>query len=205
MAKIYSIEGIIPVVDPTSFVHPDAVIIGDVIIGSGCYIGPCACLRGDISRIIIGDGVNIQDGCVVHSFPEVDVIVEENCHVGHGAILHGCIIRKNALIGMNSVVMDRADIGENCFVAAMSFVKSGMLVSANMLIGGVPAKIIRPLNDEEIHWKSKGTSLYHRLATHSMLSMQEAVPLKSVELNRSRVSYSKNDAVTLSEIRLSPV
>lgn len=200
MAKVYEIDGVIPVIDPTSFVHPDAVVIGDVIIGPCCYIGPCACLRGDLGRIMIGAGSNIQDACVIHSFPEVDVVVEEDCHVGHGAILHGCTIRSNALIGMNSVVMDRAVIGENSFVAAMSFVKSGMSAGANMLIGGVPAKEIRPLQEEEILWKSKGTMLYQRLAAHSIMSMREVVPLESVGPDRRRVSYSRSDAVPLSEL-----
>lgn len=200
MAKVYEFDGVVPVIDPTSFVHPDAVIIGDVIIGPCCYIGACACLRGDFGRIIIGAGVNIQDTCVIHSYPGEDVIVEENCHVGHGAILHGCTIGKNALIGMNSVVMDHAVIGENCFVAAMSFVKSGMSVGANMLIGGMPAREIRPLEEEEMVRKSKGTGLYQKLASRSALSMREAVPLTSVEAGRRRVSYSKNDAATLSTL-----
>lgn len=185
--KVYEFDGVVPVIDTSSFVHPDAVIIGDVIIGPCCYIGPCACLRGDFGRIMIGAGANIQDACVIHSFPAMDVILEENCHVGHGAILHGCTIRKNALIGMNSVVMDHVIIGENSFVAAMSFVKSGMSAGANMLIGGVPAKEIRLLKEEEILWKSKGTKLYQRLAARSMMSMQEVVPLESVESDRRRV------------------
>ena len=197
MAKVYEIDGLIPVIDPTSFIHPDAVIIGDVIIGRCCYIGPCVCLRGDLGRIVIGPGVNIQDTCVIHSFPGSDVILEENCHVGHGAILHGCTIGKNALVGMNTVVMDRAVIGENSFVAAMSFVQSGMSASANMLIGGVPAKEMRPLKEEEIRWKSEGTMLYQRLAIHSLTSMRETVPLESVEPNRRRVSYFEHEAVPL--------
>jgi len=195
MARVYAIQGVIPVIDPTSFVHPDAVIIGDVIIGPDCYIGPCACLRGDLGRIMIGAGVNIQDTCVIHSYPGEDVLVAENCHVGHGAILHGCTIGKNALIGMNSVVMDHAVIGENCFVAAMSFVKSGMVVGANMLIGGVPAKEIRGLNAEEILVKSQGTRLYQRLAARSLVTMKETAPLAAVEPDRKRVSYSEDNAM----------
>lgn len=199
MAKVYEFDGVVPVIDPSSFVHPDAVIIGDVIIGPYCYIGPCACLRGDLGRIMIGAGANIQDTCVIHSFPEMDVILEENCHVGHGAILHGCTIGKNALIGMNSVVMDHAIIGENSFVAAMTFVKSGMSAGANMLIGGVPAKEIRPLKEEEIRRKSEGTKLYQRLAAHSIKSMQEVVPLESVEPNRRRVSYLGHDVSMIND------
>ena len=188
MAKVYEIGGVVPVIDQTSFVHPDAVIMGDVIIGPRCYIGPCACLRGDLGRIMVGPGVNIQDGCVIHTFPGADAMLEENSHVGHGAILHGCTIKKNALIGMNSVVMDRAVIGENSFVAAMSFVQAGMSAGANMLIGGVPAKELRPLKEEEIRRKSEGTVLYQRLAAHSIRSLREAVPLQSVEPDRRRVA-----------------
>lgn len=201
MAKVYELDGVIPVIDPIAFVHPDAVIIGDVIIGPRCYIGPCASLRGDVGRIVIGAGTNVQDTCVIHSFPEVDVLLEENCHVGHGAILHGCTIRRNALIGMNSVVMDRAVIGENCIVAAMAFVKAGMCTGANMLVAGVPAREIRQLKEEEVLWKSKGTMLYHRLAAHSLASMREAVPLEKVEPNRKRLSYSEHDAVPLGDLK----
>lgn len=198
MAKVYEMDGIVPVIDPTAFVHPDAVIIGDVIIGPRCYIGPCACLRGDLGRIMIGAGSNIQDSCVIHSFPEVDVTVEENGHVGHGAILHGCTVGENALIGMNSVVMDHAVIGANSFVAAMSFIKSGMKTGANMLIGGVPARELRPLKEDEILWKSQGTLLYQRLAADSLTSLKEAVPLESIEPDRRRVRYLKENASPLS-------
>lgn len=202
MAKVYEFDGLIPVIAPTSFVHPDAVIIGDVIIGPGCYIGPCACLRGDLGRIVVGAGVNIQDTCVIHSFPEIDVIVEDNCHMGHGSVLHGCTIRKNALIGMNSVVMDHVVIGENSFVAAMAFVKSGTVVRENMLVAGLPAKEIRPLTTEEIKWKSNATLLYQRLAACSMATMKEVLPLQSVESHRKRSGYMKSDAITLPEMKL---
>ncbi len=124
MAKVYSLEGIVPVIDPSAFVHAEAVLIGDVIVGPRCYIGPCACLRGDFGRIRLEAGVNVQDTCVIHSFPEVDVIIEEDGHIGHGSVIHGCIVKKNALVGMNSVVMDNAVIGENSLVAACSFVKA---------------------------------------------------------------------------------
>lgn len=188
MGKTYEMDGVIPVIDPSSFVHPDAVIIGDVIIAPRCYIGPCACLRGDMGRIMIGAGTNIQDNCVIHSYPEVDVILEEDCHVGHGAILHGCTVRRNVLIGMNSVVMDHAVIGENSFIAAMSFVKAGMSTGANMLVGGVPAREVRPLQEEEIRRKSKGTLLYQRLAAQCLTSMRQAMPLESVDPDRRRIS-----------------
>lgn len=201
MAKVYEMDGIIPVIDPTSFVHPDAVIIGDVIIAGGCYIGPCACLRGDLGRITIGPGANIQDNCVIHSFPKVDVSVGENGHVGHGAVLHGCTVGRNALIGMNSVVMDHAVIGENSFVAAMSFVRAGMKVAANMLVGGVPAKEIRPLKEEEMGWKAGGTRLYQELAARSLTSMREAVPLTQAEPDRRRANFSESDPIPLVDFK----
>ena len=150
VAKVYEIDNVKPVVAPGSFIHPDAVLIGDVIIGPECYIGPCACLRGDFGRIIIGRKVNIQDTCVLHSFPEEDVILEDNAHVGHGAVLHGCVVKNNALIGIKSVVMDGAVIGENSFVAAMAFVKSNFEVPDNVLVAGIPAKVVRDLSKEEI-------------------------------------------------------
>ena len=131
---IYEFEGIRPVVDPTAFVHPTAVLIGDVIIGSNSFVGPCAAMRGDIGRLIMEKGSNLQDTCVVHSFPGDDTIIEEDGHIGHGAVLHGCRIKKNAMVGMNAVVMDNAVIGENSFVAAMAFEKAGMVIPDNVVV-----------------------------------------------------------------------
>jgi len=201
MGKVYEIDGIVPVIDPTAFVHPDAVIIGDVIIGPRCYIGPCASLRGDLGRITVGTGSNVQDGCVIHSFPRADVILEEDCHIGHGAVLHGCVIRKNALIGMGAVVMDRAEIGENCFVAAMAFVKGGTVAVANSLLVGVPAAVSRTLTAEEIKWKEDGTLLYQRLAARSLATLKEAKPLAVVEPDRKRTNWFEEDSVPLRMLR----
>ena len=125
---VYSIDGITPVVDPGAYVHPSAVLIGDVIIGARCYIGPCASLRGDFGRIVVKEGANLQDSCVMHGFPGTDTIVEEDGHIGHCAILHGCVVGRNALVGMNAVVNDNASIGEGAIVAAMAFVKARMVV-----------------------------------------------------------------------------
>lgn len=180
LAKVYEMEGIVPLIHPTSFVHPEAVIIGNVTIGPSCYIGPCACLRGDFGRIVIGAGSNVQDNCTIHSFPGKEVVVGENGHIGHGAVLHGCTVGKNALIGMNAVVMDGAVIGENSFVAAMALVKSGMATGANMLIGGMPAREIRPLAEEELLSKLEGTRLYQRLAAQCRAAMREVKPLEPV-------------------------
>src|SRR5499427_370036 len=157
---VYSINGVTPVVDPTAFVHPSAVLIGDVIVGAGCYVGPSACLRGDFGRLEMRAGANVQDSCILHAYPGVGTIVEENGHVGHGAILHGCIVKRNALVGMSAVVNDNAVIGESAIVAAMAFVKAGMIVPPRMLAAGVPAKIVRKLTDQEMAWKVDGTRSY---------------------------------------------
>lgn len=183
----YEFEGCIPVVDPSAFVHPSAAIIGDVIISAGCLVGPGASLRGDIGRITMLAGSNVQDNCTVHCFPGKDVVIEEDGHIGHGAILHGCRIKRNAMVGMNSVVMDDAVIGENAFVAAMSFVKAGFEVPANTLVAGIPAKIIRELSKDEITWKSEGTGHYQHLARRYLATMKEVQPLREVEPNRPRV------------------
>jgi phenylacetic acid degradation protein len=187
MVKVYSIEGVTPVVHPTAYVHDSAAIIGDVIIGAECYIGPNACLRGDFGRIRIERGVNIQDCCIVHGFPERDTVVEENGHIGHGAILHCCRIGRNALIGMNAVVMDKADVGESAIVAAMAFVKAGMLVPPKSLVAGIPAKVVRKLTDQEMAWKVEGTVLYQHLARRSLATMTETVALTEIEADRKRI------------------
>lgn len=183
----YEYEGVCPVVDPTSFIHPTAVLIGDVLIGPGCLVGPGASLRGDIGRIIMKEGSNVQDNCIIHCFPGKDVIIEENGHIGHGAVLHGCTIKRNALIGMNSVIMDDAMIGENAFVAALSFVKAGMEVPPNMLVAGIPAKILRELKDDEIDWKTQGTGVYQSLAQRYLATMKEVEPLTQAGPDRERV------------------
>ncbi len=189
MTNVYEFEGVIPVIDTSSFVHPDAVIIGDVIIGPECYIGPSACLRGDFGRITIGKGSNIQDTCVIHSFPGQDAAVEENVHVGHGAVLHGCLIKKNAMIGIRAVVLDGAVVGENAFVGAMSFVASKFKVPGNVLVAGVPAKVVKDLSEDEIEIKSFGTSLYQRLAVRSKNTMKSIQPLKKINLERERIKW----------------
>jgi len=180
----YEFEGVRPVVDPTAFVHPTAVLIGDCIIGSGCLVAPGASLRGDIGRIEMRAGSNIQDNCVVHSFPGKGVIIEEDGHVGHGAILHGCTIKRNAMIGMHAVVMDDAIIDEAAFVAAMAFVKAGMHVPPRSLAAGIPAKVLRELSDNEIKWKSEGTRIYQQLAQRYLATAKEVEPLREVEPNR---------------------
>ena len=185
--KVWAINGLTPVVDPTAFVHPSAVLIGDVIVGPGCYIGPAASLRGDFGRLEVRAGANLQDCCVMHGFPGTDTIVEEEGHIGHGAILHGCIVRKGALVGMNAVVNDNAVIGESAIVAAMAFVKAGMVVPPRTLVAGVPAKVVRALTDQEMAWKVEGTQSYQELTRRSLATMVETVALTAAEQDRKRI------------------
>lgn len=183
---VYSFEEFIPVVDPTAFVHPAAVLIGDVIVGPGCYVGPGASLRGDFGTVALDAGANIQDNCVMHSFPGAEARVAANGHIGHGAILHGCRVGRDALVGMNAVVMDRAVVGEGAFVAAASFVKAGFEIPARSLAAGVPAKIVRPLSAQELDWKAQGTREYQNLARRCLTGLAPCVPLAAAEPGRPR-------------------
>ena len=191
----YEIDGIKPVVHPSSYVHPEAVVIGNVVIGPNCYIAPFATLRGDFGRILIESGANIQDSCVLHGFPDTDTLVEEDGHIGHSAVLHGCTVRKNALIGMNAVIMDNAEIGESSIVAACAFVKAGMIVPPRMLVGGMPAKIMRELSDMELVWKIEGTDMYKDLVVRSLNTLKLCTPLEAVELNRKRFNLESNKSL----------
>ncbi len=183
----YSIEGVIPVVHPSAYVHPTAVLIGDVHIGPNCYVGPNASLRGDFGRIVLLAGANLQDNCVMHGFPQQDTVVEENGHIGHGAVLHSCIVRRDALVGMNAVVMDEAEVGERAIVAACAFVPAGMRVTEKTLVAGVPARVIRQLTDDEVDWKLTGTETYQDLTRRCLASLKEVNPLAQVEVNRPSV------------------
>ena len=187
MVKVYEINGVRPVVHPSAYVHPSAVLIGDVIVGPRCYIGPLASMRGDFGRLILEEGANLQDTCVMHGFPGEDTIVEVDGHIGHGAVLHGCIVRRNAMVGMNAVVMDRAEVGEESIVAAMSFVKAGMIIPPRSMVMGAPARVMRELTDKDVAWKSFGTRQYHDLAVRSMQTMREVDALLEVEPNRARI------------------
>lgn len=185
--SFYSFEGLTPVVHPTAWVHPSAVIIGDVIIGAQVYIGPHASLRGDYGRLIIEAGANIQDGCIMHGYCDTDTIVHESGHIGHGAILHGCIVGRDALVGMNSVIMDGAIIGDESIVAAMSFVKAGFIGAPRQLLVGSPARHLRAVTDEERHWKKLNTREYQDLAARCHTSLYPTEPICKVEANRPRL------------------
>ena len=188
----YAIDGVIPVVSPQAYVHPTAVLIGDVVIEEGVYIGPFAALRADFGGIRIQKNANVQDSCTIHGFPDSVTLVEEYGHIGHGAILHGCIIRKNVLVGMNSVILDEAEIGENTIIGANSTVKAKARIPENSLALGSPAKVIRPLEAKEISWKTHGTEQYVELTQRCLASMHEVEPL--VENSADRLTYQHFDA-----------
>jgi len=181
---IYSFKGHIPVVDESSFIHPQATLIGNVIIGKDCYVGPSAVIRGDWGEIILEDGVNVQENCTVHMFPGKRITLKKGAHVGHGAIIHGANLGENCLIGMNAVIMDDASVGKESIIGALSFVKAEMQIPARSLVVGNPAKIIKEVSNEMIQWKTAGTQLYQRLPADCQESMQEVKPLRKIPKNR---------------------
>ena len=184
----YAIDGLVPVVEPSAYVHPTAVLIGDVWVGPGVYVGPCASLRGDFGRLVLEAGSNIQDHCTMHGFPEADTLIEADGHIGHGAVLHGCVVRRGALVGMNSVVMDEAEVGERAIVAACAFVRAGFKVPPRTLVAGVPGKVLRDLTEQEMNWKHDGTQLYQRLAQRCRSTMHEVAPLAHDNRERRRLT-----------------
>lgn len=188
----YSIDGLTPVVHPTAYVHPSAVLIGDVIVGPHCYVGPLAALRGDFGRIVLEEGANLQDTCVMHGFPASDTVVQRNGHVGHGAVLHGCVVGEDALIGMNAVILDSAHIAPRCIVSAGALVKAGFQCEEQSLLLGSPAKVTRRLSDDEVAWKQTGTRAYQQLTRRCLQSMRECAPLTEIEADRGRY---RDDAV----------
>ena len=181
---IYSFKGFIPVVHESSFVHPQAAVIGNVIIGKNCYIGPGAAIRGDWGEIILEDGVNVQENCTVHMFPGKSITLKESAHVGHGAIIHGANLGKNCMIGMNSVIMDDAVIGDECIIGAMAFVKANAVFEKRQLIVGNPAKAIKEVSEDMIGWKTKGTQLYQTLPADCHETMKAVEPLREVPKDR---------------------
>ena len=187
MVKVYEINGLRPVVHPSAYVHPSAVLIGDVIVGARCYIGPLASLRGDFGRLVMEQGANLQDTCVMHGFPCQDTVIGVDGHIGHGAVLHGCRILRNAMVGMNAVVMDQAVVGEESIVAAMSFVKAGMIIAPRSMVMGAPARVVRALTDKDVAWKSFGTKQYHDLTLRSLQTMREVDSLTEPEADRRRL------------------
>ncbi len=180
----YEFKGFKPVVHESAFVHPQAVVTGNVVIGKDVYIGPCAAIRGDWGGIIIEDGCNVQENCTIHMFPGVTVRLKKAAHIGHGAIIHGATIGENVMVGMNSVVMDRVVVGANSIIGALAFVKADTIIPPRSLVVGSPAKVIRELTDEMIDWKSKGTSLYQSLPKDLYESLKPCEPLREIPENQ---------------------
>jgi phenylacetic acid degradation protein len=181
---IYSFNSYIPVIHPSSYIHPQACITGNVIIGKDCYIGPSAALRGDWGQIILEDGCNVQENCTIHMFPGVTVLLKAGAHIGHGAIIHGATIGKNCMVGMNAVIMDNVVLGDECIVGALSFIKADSFFEKRSLIVGNPAKKIKEVSDDMINWKTKGTELYQQLPAQMQELCKECEPLTSIEPNR---------------------
>ncbi len=181
---VYEFNGFRPVIKESSFVHPQASVTGNVIIGENVYIGPGAAIRGDWGQIVIEDGCNVQENCTIHMFPGTTVTLKKGAHIGHGAIIHGGTIGENALIGMNSVIMDDVVIGDECIIGALCFVPSGMTIPNRSLVVGNPAKIIKEVSDEMIGWKTEGTALYQALPKECQDTLKECEPLREIEENR---------------------
>lgn len=181
---IYEFDGYKPVVDESAYVHPQAAITGNVVIGKDVYIAPGAAIRGDWGKIVIEDGCNVQENCTIHMFPGVTVVLEEGAHIGHGAIIHGAHIGRNCLVGMNAVVMDRVELGAECIVGALAFVKEGMEIPERKLLVGNPAKIVKDVSDEMIRWKTEGTKLYRELPGQLHDTLKECEPLRDAPDDR---------------------
>lgn len=186
----YEFKGIKPVVHKSSFIHPLAAVTGNVVIGKNVYIGPGAAIRGDFGKIIIEDGCNVQENCTIHMFPGVTVVLKENAHIGHGAVIHGAIIGKNCLVGMNAVIMDNVYLGDECIVGALSFIKAEEKIPARSVLVGNPAKIIKQVSDEMIAWKTEGTTIYQQLATDMQKEWKACEPLR--EISEQKIDSNKN-------------
>lgn len=182
----YSFNGIKPVVHPSAFVHPQAVVTGDVQIGRHCYIGPGAALRGDWGRIILEDGCNVQENCTIHMFPGLTVLLKEGAHIGHGAIIHGAQVGKNCLVGMNSVLMDHVELGDESIVGALCFIREGMIIPARSVVVGNPGKVIKKVTDDMLNWKTKGTALYQQLPAQCAATLNACKPLRKPATRSAR-------------------
>jgi len=190
----YAYQGIVPVVDPSSYVHPLASLIGDVIVGPGCFIAPGASLRGDFGRIVVEGDTSIQDSVTIHASSDRDTIIGRGATIGHGAIIHGAVIGENALVGMNAVVLDNAEVGAENLVAALALVKSETVTPPRSLVAGNPAKVVRTLEAHQVTWRNDGSGEYQRLAAEALTDLVEAQPLAAPEPDRRRL---RSDAVAV--------
>ncbi len=193
MANIFEFNGYRPVVHESSFIHPNACVTGNVIIGKNVYIGPGAAIRGDWGEIIISDGCNVQENCIIHMFPGTTVLLKENAHIGHGAIIHGGTIGKNVLVGMNAVIMDNVIVGDNSIIGALCLVPDGMNIPDRKVVVGNPGKIVKDVSDEMLAWKTKGTELYQQLPAELYATLKPCEPLRDIPADRPKqeVSYHR--------------
>jgi carbonic anhydrase/acetyltransferase-like protein (isoleucine patch superfamily) len=186
MANVFEFDGMIPVIHPSAFIHPNATVTGNVIIGKDVYIGPGAAIRGDWGEIIISDGCNVQENCTIHMFPGTTVLLKEDAHIGHGAIIHGGTIGRNTLVGMNAVIMDEVQIGDECIIGSMAFVAAKTIIPARSVVVGNPAKIVKEVSDKMIAWKSEGTKLYQQLPQKCRETLKACEPLREVPEERRK-------------------
>jgi phenylacetic acid degradation protein len=190
VANVFAFDGFVPVIHESAFVHPNATVTGNVVIGRDVYVGPGAAIRGDWGGIVIDDGCNVQESCTIHMFPGVTVHLERSAHIGHGAVVHGARIGENALVGMNAVVMDNATVGAGCIVGALCFVPSEMQIPPRSVVVGNPARIVKEVSDDMLAWKTEGTALYQALPARLHESLHPCEPLRQVPAGRARQEMS---------------
>lgn len=190
-AHIYEIDGVKPVIHPSSFIHPTASIIGLVTIGKNCYIGPHASLRGDYGAIILEDGCNLQDSCTMHGFPHGETRICQNGHVSHGAVIHGCIVGENTMVGINAVIMDKVVIGKECLIGALSYVKPGFQVPDRSIVTGTPAQIKRRVTEKELQWKNEATGIYQHLTQRCLSTLKPCEPLTDNQQQHKNLKVKK--------------
>jgi phenylacetic acid degradation protein len=190
VGNVFAFDGFVPVIHESAFVHPNATVTGNVVIGRDVYVGPGAAIRGDWGGIVIDDGCNVQESCTIHMFPGVTVHLERSAHIGHGAVVHGARIGENALIGMNAVVMDNATVGAGSIVGALCFVPSKMQIPPRSVVVGNPAKVVKQVSDEMLAWKTDGTALYQALPARLHASLRPCEPLREVPAGRSAQQMS---------------
>jgi phenylacetic acid degradation protein len=191
VATFYEFEGMRPVVHESAFVHPNATVVGNVVIGRDVYVGPSAAIRGDWGGIVIEDGCNVQETCVIHSFPGVTVLLESGAHIGHGAVIHGAHIGRNVLIGISAVVMDRASVGAGCIIGALTFVPADMQIPERKVVVGNPGRIVKDVSDEMLAWKTEGTKLYQELPGRLHAALVPCEPLRTVPADRQDQNHAQ--------------
>ncbi len=184
MANVFEFNGYRPVIDRSAFIHPNATVTGNVIIGRDVYVGPGAAIRGDWGQIIIEDGCNVQENCTVHMFPGTTVTLKEGAHIGHGAIIHGATIGKNCLVGMNAVIMDDVVVGDGCIIGALAFVPANTVIENRKVVVGNPAKVVKDVSDEMLEWKTAGTKLYQQLPADCRATLKPCEPLRRLPAYR---------------------